>query len=72
MRRDEFLKQWKPGIPSYVTVIRFRLSTSDLTGLAIESSKPNPILIDVREEREGKLSRGLSLAPLTPATKDVR
>lgn len=50
---DEFLKQWKwdPVAIPRVTAIRFRLSTSDLTGLAIESSKPksNP---DWREGRK--------------------
>lgn len=39
------------------TVIGFHLSTSDTTGSAIESSKPNPILIDVRERRGVTIAR---------------
>ena len=39
------------------TVIGFHLSTSDTTGSAIQSSKPNPILIDVRERRGVTIAR---------------
>lgn len=41
----------------HYTVIGFHLSTSDTTGSAIESSKPNPILIDVRERRGETIAR---------------
>ncbi|KAF7393555.1 hypothetical protein HZH68_010374 [Vespula germanica] len=45
--------------------IGFRLSTSDPLGSTIESSKPNPILIDVNERRGETIARIISGATNT-------